>query len=67
MNGYGSVLLNTTACSTWRGVSPGGPCYKVGENQPTRSTACMFVRYTALPAELRSHVTRSVAQVGTAI
>ena len=26
------VLLSTTNCSTWRGDSPGDPCYEVGEN-----------------------------------
>ena len=45
MNGYGSVLLDTS--SVWRGEGPGDHCYKVDEIPPTRKH--IFVGYIALP------------------
>ena len=53
MNSYESVLLDT---SPWRGKSPGGPCYKAGDDQFTSSLENKsFVGFIALPIRSLSH------------
>ena len=49
----GSVFLDTIN-STWRGDSPGDPCYEVGENNLTKLKKCIHVDYIFVVCHITS-------------